>query len=389
MKKNIILIFVCLVTFFIYSFKITDVPPGINGDEVGIAHNAALMSVNLTDENNNFLPLFIYAKTSDWKQPVTIYTTAAVFKIFGISFFTLRMTSILFVLLSIIFFYFLCLKVFDLKFFLAGTLIFITTPIIMIQSHLALENISLLPFILFWLLMLASDMKPKNAFLAGISLGIGIFSYLGMRTAVPVISIITLFYFRNNLKLIFSYLAGVLPFFGLLFVASFYYPGAVVGSYNAPLPSVYDFILRYLSIFDLSFLFLKGDISPYHSTGKVGMFLVSTLPIFLLGIWNIIKHKKPFEILILSSFFLTPILFGFVPDIYRASRLLVLVPLFVIIATVGFTSLTNKFKMIMILLIVGGYWFFVSDYWFGYSKRIENIFPVTINNYDGKFIKIQ
>lgn len=385
--KHILLLITLVLTFLLYSFKITDVPPGINGDEVGIAHNAALMSVNLTDENNNFLPLFIYAKTSDWKQPVTIYATAAVFKIFGISFFTLRMTSILFVLLSVIIFYLLCLKVFNFKFFLVGTLIFITTPIIMIQSHLALENIAVLPFVLFWLLMLASDKNPKNAFLAGISLGIGIFSYLGMRTAVPVLSLITLFYFRTNLKLIFSYLAGVLPFFGLLFAASFYYPGAVVGSYNAPLPSIYDFVLRYLSVFDLSFMFLKGDISPYHSTGKAGMFLVSTLPIFLLGIWNIIKHKKPFEILILSSFFLSPILLGFVPDIYRASRLLVLVPFYLIISTIGFFASPKMLRMVLSFLTIVIFFVFIKDYWFNYPNKVKNMFKMDINNYDNMFIK--
>ncbi len=378
---------VSIFAFLLFTYKITDVPPGINGDEVGIAHNASLMSKNLTDENNNFLPLFIYAKTSDWKQPVTVYATSAVFKIFGVSFTNLRVTSVLFVIASIIIFYFLCKEVFTLKFFIIGSLILITTPIIMIQSHLALENIAVLPFIFLWLLMLSKNKKDIHIVLAGVFLGIGIFSYLGMRIIVPVLSLITLIYLRYNIKKSLLFLLGVAPFFILLYVSSFYYPSAVVGSFSGSVPPLDVYLLRYLSTFDVSFLFLQGDASPYHSTGKAGMFLISTLPIFLLGIWDILKRKKPFEILILASFFLLPALFGFVPDIHRASRLLALVPFYIIISTIGFITLPKKLGFVMLLLIVVAYWFFVKDYWFSYPKRVENIFPATINQYNHEFVK--
>lgn len=377
---------VAFLAFLLFTYRIIDVPSGINGDEVGVAHNAALMSKNLTDENNNFLPLFIYTKTSDWKQPVTVYTTAAVFKLFGVSFTNLRITSVLFVIASIIIFYFLCKEVFNLKFFMIGSLILITTPIIMIQTHLALENIAVLPFIFLWLLMLSKNKKDYQLILAGAFLGVGIFSYLGMRIIVPVLSLVTLVYLRHNFKKCLLFLLGVVPFFILLCVSSFYYPSAVVGSFSGSIPSLEVYLLRYLSIFDVSFLFLQGDASPYHSTGKAGMFLISALPIFLLGTRDILKRKKPFEILILASFFLLPALFGFVPDIHRASRLLALVPFYTIISTIGFISLPKKLGFVMLLLIVVTYWFFVKDYWFSYPKRVENIFKYQIKDYDEFFV---
>src|SRR3989344_124320 len=146
-KKILLLIFLIIVTFILFSFRVTKVPPGINGDESGIGYNAALISKNLTDENNNFFPLFVFAKGSDWKQPVSIYTTALVFKIFGVSFWSLRVASILFVITSIIILYFLTREMFNFKFFIISFFVLITTPIIMIQSHLALENIAVLTFI--------------------------------------------------------------------------------------------------------------------------------------------------------------------------------------------------------------------------------------------------
>lgn len=390
MKNILLLLGICLFSFFLLAYRVINVPPGINGDEIGIGRNAVLVSRNLTDENDNFLPLFIFAKDSDWKQPVTIYATAIVFRLFGPSLTALRITSVLFVIISIIIFYFLAKEIFNRKFFVVGSLILVTIPIILIQSHLALENIAVLPFIFFWLLMLAKNRKSKKliySFLGGVSLGAGVFSYLGMRIVVPVLCVITLIYLRKNLKQVFYFLLGVIPFFILLFIANFYYPGAVMGHYNAPVPSVYDFLLRYLSVFDLSFLFFKGDATGLHSTGKAGMFLIATLPIFLIGIWKIVKDRKPFEILILSSFFLAPFLFGIIPDIYRASRLLALVPFYVIISAIGGTALSKKWLLIMIVLIAINYWNFTQDYWFNYPSRVVKEFPLTVSHYNYDFTK--
>ncbi len=392
MKKILILIVFCVLAFIIFSFRITQVPPGINGDEVGIARNAALISKNLTDENNNFLPLFVFAKGSDWKQPVTVYATSLVFKIFGISFAALRITSVLFIILSLIILFFIAKEGFGFKFFIVSSLVLISTPIIMMQAHLALENIAPLPFILFWLLMILKYQKSKKSifmFLAGASLGIGVFSYLGMRLIVPILSLTTLIFLHKSFKQMFYFLLGVLPFFVLLYIANSYYPGAVVGNFSAPIPSMYDFGLRYLSVFDVSFLFLKGDITSYHSTGKAGMFLISTLPLFLLGIWKVIKNKKPFEMLVLYSFFLAPILFGLIPEFYRASRLIALIPFYVIISTLGFFDLSRKAKIVVSILVIINYLFFVSDYWFSYPDRVVKNFPYTINYYDENFIKKQ
>lgn len=389
MNKIVVLI-ICLFSFVLFSFKLLSVPPSVNGDEVGIARNALLISKNLTDENNNFLPLFIFAKDSDWKQPVTVYTTALVFKIIGSSFWSLRFVSILFVIISLVILYFISIEKYDFKFFLFSSLIFVTTPIILIQSHLALENIAVLPFILFWLLMLLKFEKKQKLYyliLAGVSLGIGLFSYLGMRLFVPILILLSLVILKKDYMKIRYLILGSLPFFILLFISNFYYPNAVVGRYSGASISIFEYLYRYLSIYDLSFLFLKGDVTPSHSTGKAGMFLISTLPLFIFGIKKIIADKKPFEILILSTFFLAPILIGFVPDIYRASRLLVLVPLFVIISSLGFINFSKLWKIIFIIMITLTYAFFVKDYWFDYPQRVNDSFKkeFRIENYNDDF----
>jgi hypothetical protein len=70
---------------------------------------------------------------------------------------------------------------------------------------------------------------------------------------------------RHDYKKIIYVILGSLPFFVLLFISSFYYPSAVVGRYSGGAISILDYLYRYLSIYDLSFLFLKGDATPAPS----------------------------------------------------------------------------------------------------------------------------
>lgn len=383
MKKFFLILLIFIAGFLLLTYKITEVPPGINGDEAGIGYNAMLISRNFTDENGNFFPLFIFAKDSDWKQPVTVYTTALLFKIFGVSFFVLRATSVFFVFLSIIVLFFLSKAYGGLAFFLSAALILITTPIIMIQSHLALENIAPIPFILFWILMLMKFERQTRllfVFWGGVALGLGAFSYYGMRLVVPVLAFLTIYYLRKNLRAVKFFLVGFLPFLLLLLIAYFRYPGAIFGNFEAPPPTVYEFLHRYLSTFDLSFLFFVGDKIAYHSTGIFGVFLLPTLPLFTVGAYRIIRNKKPLLLLILLSFFLAPLLYGLVPEFYRASRLLAIVPIYAMISSIGLMSLRKTFAICMLVSIGVSYFMFAYDYWYEYPKRVKQTFPIHINS---------
>ncbi|KKQ67250.1 MAG: hypothetical protein US86_C0001G0177 [Candidatus Daviesbacteria bacterium GW2011_GWA2_38_24] len=398
-KNILILVFILLFAWFSLTFNITEVPPGINGDEASIGYNAILLSQTLHDENGKLLPLFINTLDKrDWKQPITIYTTALMFKVLGTSFAALRSVSVLFVVLSLIFLYFISREYFNIKFFVFSSLAFITTPIIIIQSHLGLENIAPIPFLFFWLWMIIKFEKTKKfryPLFSGVALGIGIFSYYGMRVVIPILTVLTLVYLkllfgRNNKQTFKSsiyFLLGVFPFFLILFVSKFFYPGAVVGSFRPSLTSSYEFLFRYLSIYDLSFLFFKGDVTPYHSTGKYGVLLLATLPLFFAGVFSILRTKRPFLVLVLLGFVFSPLLYGFIPELYRGSRLLVLIPFYIIIFAVGFLNLLtirnkitrNSLAIIGLFLIGINHYSFVTDYWFKYPERVSQDFSTPIH----------
>ncbi len=401
LKSVSLLLIFSLITFFLFTYRITDVPPGINGDEAAIGTSAALISKTGYDAQQQFLPLFTNTINSpDWKQPVTVYATALVFKIFGVSYFALRATSVIFVVLSLLFIYLLVKEIADTKVAIAAAFLFLTTPIVMIQSHLAIENIAPVPFVSAWLLMLIKFTKKQNyklLMLAGAFLGISLFSYLGMRVIAPVFFVLTLVYvyylnrvtkgqYLNTIK---WFLVGFVPFILVLLLSKFNYTGVLLGQYR--LYKIEDYqtlILPYLSTFDPSFLFLRGDSTPYHSTGKQGMFLLASLPMFILGLVNIIKTKKPILILILMSFFLAPLLFGLGSTIYRASRLLAMIPFYIVIASVGIQQILavrqqqvrKGILVIVTLLISLNFVDFLNDYWYQYPQRVKADFAKPIHD---------
>lgn len=383
---------ILFLSFLLFTFRLTEVPPGINSDEGSIGYNASLIAKTGYDSEGRFLPFFTKSKGSmDWKQPITVYTTALVFKLLGVSYFNLRLSSFLIAVISAFTIFLLIRELMGTRMAFLGLIIFATSPIIMIQSHLALENIAPVPFVALWLLMLAKYTSRENkSFLlfAGIFLGLGIFSYLGMRMIVPVLTFLTigfiiyLNYGRKNsyINSIKWFVLGISPFLIILFLSKFYYPGAILGLYRPyQIENYQNLLLPYLSTFDPSFLYISGDSTPYHSTGKHGMMLLASLPLFILGLVYIIRNKPSILIFILISFFLTPILFGFGSTIHRASRLLALLPAYIVIAISGFL-LIDRFKSLLVkntiyilvfLLIFLNFSDFLNDYWYEYPQRVR------------------
>jgi hypothetical protein len=400
--------------FFLYSYKLTEVPPGINFDEASIGYNASLISDTLRDENDRFLPFFILTLDGkDWKQPSNVYFAALIFKLLGKSYFNLRLISVIYAIVSGFLFYKLLRLFFSNALSLTGLVLFLTAPSLLIQSHLVLENMALLPFFLAWLyLLLSYSLKPKlwKTVLAGIFLGISFYSYKGMRAMVPVYLTLSVLYFlyldlyplvkkiRNLAKKevlakalpLVLFLAGIAPFLLPINWLNTRYAGAVYDQRTIISPSLYESSLVYFGNFDLSFLFAKGDSMLTHSTGRNGIFLAPTFFLFFLGLFQVAKEKKQQYYFILLTLVLTPILLIKVGSVYRASRLMMYIPLFTVIFTLGVKKLAEFKPIVFRWLFLGlvaisiglTYRQFLWQYFDPYPKRISQDFSP---NFDQSF----
>lgn len=399
------LTFLFLGIFLLFSYKLTSVPPGINIDELSIGFNASLLSRTLMDENGRLLPVFVLTIGGrDWKQPITIYTTAFLFKIFGPSFFLLRLVSVIFTLVSSYLFLKILGLFFSKKLAIVGLLIFLLSPLLMIQSHLALENIALLPFVLGWLYFLLAyerENQPPFLFISGLSLGLSFYSYKGMRAFVPVYFAISLIYLvflgkEKTPRFLAPFLMGLVPFMLPIRWLQTSYAGSIYDPKVVSFPSFFEAAYTYLSSFDLSFLFVLGDKMIVHSTGRHGVFLIPTLPLFFLGVLQLVKEKKRAYYFILATLLVTPLPLIFIGSTYRASRLMSYLPLFAFILTLGIKKI-YEFKQSLVknillaffaFTLIGSYIDFVSYYWGKYPVMAREDFSPNINQAMAKLAEI-
>jgi 4-amino-4-deoxy-L-arabinose transferase-like glycosyltransferase len=389
-----LLILLTISTFFLLSYRITDTPMGLTADEAAFGWNAVLLSRTGLDENGAHFPIFVNSlNKKDWRQPWTQYYLVLFFKIFGASIYNLRISSVFLVLFCALLLFKLSNYLLSPGFGFVSYLLFITTPIIFMHSHLGLDNIMPLPFALVWLIFIylySKNNKTIYLIIAGLSLGASFYSYKGMRATVPVWSSLTCLYllylnYRPKIKYIklftsiLPFALSILPFFLIIPYLSHVYPGSIFGGARPKFDNIYDFFYPYLSHYDLTFLFIKGDDLLFHSTRFHGMVLLSTLPLFFIGLYQSIRRKN-FWTFISIAFFTGPLLYGFVESVHRASRIISLVPMYILICTLGFKTLFENSKLLRLSIII---WFtvaflnfqdFTKYYWYTYPKFTENIF---------------
>jgi len=271
---------------------------------------------------------------------------------------------------------------------IAAAVVFVMTPLIMIQSHLGLDNITPVPFTILWLIGMWSYRKTNGTkwiVLAGASLGVAFYSYKGMRALVPVWGVLTYMYiwwigkWKVNKDALHSFLyltLSLAPFVIMVPYLNKIYPGALLGGTRPELKTWYDFFYPYLSSLDPSFLFIKGDELIYHSTGRHGMLLFATLPLFVIGAYKAFR-KRDFESWVLLAFFSAPLLFGTVGSVHRASRLMAIIPLYALISAIGAKWLYKQHKPLLFivgLLMLLNYFDFVNYYWGDYPKFSQEYF---------------
>jgi len=108
MKHKVKILF-CIIIFlsvFLRVYKLDQVPPSLNWDEIDAGYNAYTIANWARDEWGKFLPL-TFTSFGDDKHPVHIYLTAPIVKLFGLSDFTTRLPGAIIGVLSVIVIFYL------------------------------------------------------------------------------------------------------------------------------------------------------------------------------------------------------------------------------------------------------------------------------------------
>lgn len=389
MTKHSILFFsIVLLSISLFTFKILQIPPGLETDEGSISYNALLISKNLRDQNNRFMPFFILSSDNiDWKQPVLIYSSAIIFKLFGASLLNFKLVNVLYSILTLLLIYLLTRQIIKEKTYaLIASLLYSISPMIIITTRIGNESILPAFFSSLWLLLLTLYYKYKKNYLiilCAIALGVGFYSFKGMRIVVPVWSVLSTIFIlfihkisKQSIKSAIIFVITMLPFALIIPLLELKYAGSIFDRSSIPIENYRYFIHYWLANMNPFSLFSEPDIGKIYQMNYFGALLVSTLPIFISGIYSIAKQSN-YHRFLLITFILTPALFGVAKSTSYSHRLTGLIPIYAILTTIGVQYLYNIFKkykkekyfiVISAIFISLNFFDFANYYYFKYPN---------------------
>ncbi|MBL8062395.1 MAG: glycosyltransferase family 39 protein, partial [Anaerolineales bacterium] len=236
-------IIIILIVFF-HSYKLDKIPLGLFFDESTIGVHASNLTLTGLDAYNGEIPLF-FKSDADYDSPILIYTTAAFFKLFGVSEFTLRLPNVLFFSIALLLTFLLTLKIYGnnkllLIYFLVA---FGFLPQFFTLSRLSFEVISQLAAIsgaflcIWWTFHEQSHSKINKygkAIITGFLIGISTYTYstANLLSVLLMGSLIAFYFNYKNLKVLailtVSYLVTLIPY-GIFSISN---PGALTSRFQ-------------------------------------------------------------------------------------------------------------------------------------------------------------
>lgn len=168
----------------LYLYRISEITPGMWGDEVSLGWMAQELS-----QLRTFTPFL--AHNLGHPTPL-IYLASLLISLFGKSIVSLRLTSVLFGSLSAVSFYFFLRLFFNRSLSFFGTILLITSYVLLVVTRFAYEMSAAIFFFICaaWALVQFSRHKsPKWAILFSLLIGAGIYTYLAFRAVAIVLLI--------------------------------------------------------------------------------------------------------------------------------------------------------------------------------------------------------
>ena len=171
------------LAIFLRLFQLTEIPPGLTGDEAWTGLDA--LEILKNGYIGPYVPVHAWGQMAGY-----LYYQAFIFKIFQVSFFTLRLSAAIIGILTIFVFYFLSKSFFNKKTSLLITFLFSISHWHLHFSHMAFFLIAVPLFSISSFYFLIKGFKDKKIIffiLGGIFLGLGLNTYFSFAFSVLAI----------------------------------------------------------------------------------------------------------------------------------------------------------------------------------------------------------
>ena len=351
-QRGCLLVVVVLATI-LRVYDLGNLPSGFFCDEAGLGYNAFTIAEAGTDEHGNKFPLFFWSFGVSYKNPAYIYSAAIPVKLFGASEFSVRLTSALYGIATVIAVFFVGRALISAWAGFFAALFLALCPWHIHFSRIAFELIAFpFCFTVAMIFLVRFTQGRKTLPLAMLFFGLCFYTYQIANLTVPLFLIgFTLLYLPDLLTK--RFLQAVTAFIVLVVTISpvlyFYYEHQDLTTqyfrntthftdHEPTLVQAQRFFRYYQQFFSESFLFTNGDNIVRHAVRNHGELYWFYLPFMALGAIVCLFKRDRAPKLILWWLAVYPIAPSFMTEIPTASRGIIGVVPFCLLGGIGFTA---------------------------------------------------
>lgn len=418
LKIYIALFLIVALAFFLRFYKVTEIPPALNWDEVSIGYNAYSILKTGKDEWNQPFPIHFKAY-GEYKLPLQIYASIPGIYFFGLNELGVRITPVIYGTLTVLVMFFGGSILFKSR--LAGLISAFLLAVSPWHIHLTRASFesSLATFLVtigIWFLV--KGFKDQKWFaISMVPFALSVFTYNSARIFTPLFLLATLLLYRKSLMkfrkiailsvIVFTVL--LLPLVPYLFsgersaryklVSITDDPGLIPrinenrgrSKLPQPLPRLvhnkityiaFYFTRNYLSHFTPQFLFITGAPHKQHHVQDIGELYYFQAPFLIIGLLSLFYFKHRFKNLLLSWLLLAFIPVSMTGDsIPHALRTLIAAPFYQLVSAFGFLITLGWIKKISVMTKIVTMTVLVVVVALSVKTYLDNYYQVYPNKY--------
>lgn len=386
-------------------YRLSDVPAGFNYDEAAIGYNAYSISQTGIDTSGQKYPRLYVQSFGESNLAPFVYAVLISEKILGVNKFAVRLTSVTFGLLTIFVAFLLAKKWYSTSIALLSSFLLAISSWHISTNRLAFEpNMGSFFFILGVYFFVLSKSRSSLFLVSLFSFFAAAYCYLGYWIFVPIFLLVILSQRRKWLtkqaiglrKFVFLTAGVFLILITTLTISAprkkstlfedpmittktfqrqekclIKAPKAVCNLlYNRYLTLASVIANHYLGHFSLHLFFAPTGFDPKYAMVNRGLFYLWEFPLFLIGVFYLLRRKDPSLKILLPWFLIYPLPHSLTP-FGTATRMFLLLPLPQLICGYGAYELFKKYKILAVpflTIVLVSFLRFYFDYFSFYPK---------------------
>jgi hypothetical protein len=361
----ILLCGVVLISGSVYFAALDVSPPHVSSDEAQFAVHARALAATGRDDNGTTLPLFFHLtdpvrperRTDAWWQPMLFYAMAGALQLAPLSVTAIRAVVVAVALIDIVLIYAVARQWFGSHWYgLLAAVLLALTPAHFLLGRQATDYFLPLPFVLVWLYALPRCVRSDGRWapaLAGVALGVGLYSYITSWVVMPVLLLIThaLLWRAGaprtaHVTLAAGFAAALLPLGPWLLTQ----PGMVSDIFSNYHVTTESRLFRRIEIYwqycSPSYLLFSGGSDYKWATREAGVFAQAFGVLLPLGIHSVFrKDRASLRRVLAFGFLLAPVpIIATLPEAPGpvVAREMIVVPFGVLLAVAGVERLVSR-----------------------------------------------